>query len=110
MDIKFYGLLKTIGTTSKQIKRMITKQALLLSVIGIPFGLIIGFVIGKACLPLIVGISDNGGVKAVVSLNPIIFIGAALFALITVFISTRKPGRMAACFSCRGCTLQRCCR
>lgn len=98
-DIKFYGLLKTIGTTSKQIKSMITKQALLLSVIGIPFGLVIGFVIGKACLPLIIGIADTGGVKAVVSLNPIIFIGAALFALITVIISTRKPGKIAGSVS-----------
>lgn len=98
-DIKFYGLLKTIGTTSKQIKGMITKQALLLSVIGIPFGLVIGFVVGKACLPLIIGIADTGSVKAVVSLNPIIFIGAALFALITVFISTRKPGKIAGSVS-----------
>jgi putative ABC transport system permease protein len=98
-DIKFYGLLKTIGTTSKQIKRMITKQALLLSVIGIPFGLVIGFIIGKACLPLIMGIADTDGIDAVVSLNPIIFIGAALFALITVFISTRKPGKIAGSVS-----------
>ncbi len=98
-DIKFYGLLKTIGTSSKQIKSMITKQALLLSVIGIPFGLVIGFVIGKACLPLIIGIADTGSVKAVVSVNPIIFIGAALFALITVFISTRKPGKIAGSVS-----------
>lgn len=98
-DIKFYGLLKTIGTTSRQIKSMITKQALLLSVIGIPFGLVIGFVIGKACLPLIIGIADTRSVKAIVSMNPIIFIGAALFALITVFISTRKPGKIAGSVS-----------
>ena len=30
-DIRFYGLLKTIGTTGKQIKRIIRRQALLLS-------------------------------------------------------------------------------
>ncbi|MEK4345227.1 ABC transporter permease [Paenibacillus sp. FSL P4-0184] len=98
-DIKFYGLLKTIGTTSKQIKSMLTKQALLLSVIGIPFGLVIGFVIGKACLPMIVGVSEIGATVAEVSLNPIIFIGAALFALITIFISTRKPGKIAGSVS-----------
>ncbi|MNW25860.1 outer membrane-specific lipoprotein transporter subunit LolC [compost metagenome] len=94
-DIKFYGLLKTIGTTSRQIKRMITQQALLLTVIGLPFGLILGFVIGKACLPLIMNMGMSSVKQAVVSLNPVIFIGSAVFALITVFISTSRPGKLA---------------
>ena len=38
-DIRFYGLLKTVGTTKKQIKRMVRRQALLLSAVGIPIGL-----------------------------------------------------------------------
>ena len=33
------------------------------------------------------------------SLNPFIFIGAALFSLFTVYISTRKPGKIAASIS-----------
>lgn len=98
-DIKFYGLLKTIGTTPKQIKRIISKQAMLLSVIGIPFGLVIGFVIGKACLPLIMRMSTIDVQHVVVSINPVIFIGAVLFALITVFISTRRPGKIAGSVS-----------
>ena len=32
----------------------------------------------------------------VVSVNPAIFVASALFALVTVLISCRKPGRMAA--------------
>lgn len=34
-DIRFYGLLKTIGMTGRQLKRIIRLQAVLLSVIGI---------------------------------------------------------------------------
>ena len=34
-DIRFYGLLKTIGTTPRQLKRIIRQQALLLCLIGI---------------------------------------------------------------------------
>lgn len=95
-DIKFYGLLKTIGTTSKQIRRIISKQAMLLSLIGIPVGLIFGFIIGKACLPIVFGAIQNSNENyASVSMNPVIFIGAALFSLITVWISIRKPGKMA---------------
>ncbi|MBU5675099.1 ABC transporter permease [Alkaliphilus sp. MSJ-5] len=94
-DIKLYGLLKTIGTTSKQIKRIISRQAIILSIIGIPIGLCIGFLIGRALLPMIMGISNYSGPRADVSFNPIIFIGASIFALVTVFISTRKPGKIA---------------
>ena len=41
-DIRFYGLLKTIGTTPRQLKRVIRQQALLLCVVGIPAGLLLG--------------------------------------------------------------------
>ena len=37
-DIRFYGLLKTIGVTPRQLKRIIRQQALLLCVVGIPVG------------------------------------------------------------------------
>ena len=42
-DIRFYGLLKTIGTTPRQLRRIIRTQALLLSLIGIPVGLRLGW-------------------------------------------------------------------
>lgn len=93
-DIRFYGLLKTIGTTSRQLKRIVKRQALLLSLIGIPIGLILGWLIGGRLTPIIVGQLD--GIEDVVSLNPVIFIISAVFALVTVIISCMKPGRMAA--------------
>lgn len=94
-DIRFYGLLKTIGTTGRQIKRIVTRQAMFLSIIGIPIGLIFGFVIGKAVLPMAMSISSVYQGAAVVSINPLIFIGASIFSLLTVFLSTRKPCRIA---------------
>ncbi|PKM86467.1 MAG: ABC transporter permease [Firmicutes bacterium HGW-Firmicutes-12] len=98
-DIRFYGLLKTIGTTGRQIRRIIRRQALILSAIGIPIGLIAGFFIGKALVPLIMNNSTYAGSAVSVSPRPMIFIGSALFALITVLISTFKPGRIAAAVS-----------
>ncbi len=93
-DIRFYGLLKTIGTTGKQIKRVVRQQALLLSLIGIPIGLLLGFVIGNKLTPVIM--AQLSYKNAFVSFNPLIFIGAAVFALLTVFLSCARPGRMAA--------------
>ncbi len=98
-DIRFYGLLKTIGTTGKQIRRIIRRQALILSAVGIPVGLLFGFFSGKALVPLLMSNSSFAGSAVSVSPNPLIFAGAAIFALITVFISTLKPGRIAASVS-----------
>ncbi|MDE6456962.1 MAG: ABC transporter permease, partial [Dysosmobacter sp.] len=93
-DIRFYGLLKTIGATGKQLKHIVRQQALLLSLIGIPIGLLLGFVIGNRLTPVIM--SQLSYKNAFVSFNPLIFIGAALFALLTVFLSCARPGRVAA--------------
>ena len=93
-DIRFYGLLKTIGTTGKQLRHIIRQQALILSLAGIPAGLLLGFVIGNKLTPVIM--SQMSYKNAFVSFNPWIFIGAALFALLTVFLSCARPGRMAA--------------
>ena len=93
-DIRFYGLLKTIGTTPRQLKRIIRIQALALSLAGIPAGLVLGWLVGAALVPVVVDNLD--AVTDVVSVNPAIFLGAAVFSLLTVLLSCRKPGRMAA--------------
>ena len=94
-DIRFYGLLKTIGTTGRQLRRLIRQQALWLSAIGIPIGLFIGYGIGRKLTPVILS-RLNGVDLDAVSASPLIFFGSALFALITVIISCRRPGRMAS--------------
>ena len=93
-DIRFYGLLKTIGTTPRQLGWIIRQQALTLSLAGIPLGLIAGWFIGGQITPAIV--SQLEGIVPVTSVSPVIFIGAALFSLVTVLLSCRKPGRAAA--------------
>ncbi len=95
-DIRFYGLLKTIGATGRQLRTIIRRQALMLSLIGIPFGLLAGFLAGKALVPFLMERSNYAGSAVSVSPNPLIFAGAAVFSLVTVFISTYKPGKMAA--------------
>ena len=93
-DIRFYGLLKTIGTTPRQLRRIIRIQALALSLAGIPLGLIVGWFIGGQITPAIV--SQLDGIVPMTSVSPVIFLGAALFSLVTVLLSCRKPGRVAA--------------
>lgn len=95
-DIRFYGLLKTIGATGRQLRTIIRRQALMLSLIGIPLGLLAGFFVGKALVPTLMEQSNFAGSAVSVSPSPLIFAGATAFALATVLISTHKPGKMAA--------------
>ena len=93
-DIHRYGLLKTIGTTGRQIKRMVYIEALSLSAVGIPIGLILGFLCGSVLTPVVVSRLD--GIANTISASPVIFIGAAAFSLVTVFISCMKPAKNAS--------------
>ncbi len=91
-DIQFYGKLKTLGTTTKQIKKLIYGQANRLCVIGIPMGLLLGWLLGMVLVPVLMGRLEG---DAVVSSNPVIFLGSALFAWLTVTISCLRPARLA---------------
>lgn len=94
-DIRYYGLLKTIGTTGKQLRRMVRSQALMLSAAGIPTGLLTGWFVGRGILPAIYAALNTGGVRNIV-INPWIFAGSAVFALLTVYLSCIKPCRLAS--------------
>lgn len=94
-DIRFYGLLKTIGTTPQQLKAIIRNQAMLLSAVGIPIGIIGGYIVGAVLTPFMLSGSFYEGHGAV-STSPVIFAGSGIFALITVFMSCAKPGKIAA--------------
>ena len=82
----------------KQVKELINLQALWLSGIGIPLGLLIGFFVGKATLPLVMDTvsTEYDNLAVGVDPSPVIFLGAAALTALTVFISTRKPIRIAA--------------
>lgn len=93
-DIKRYGMLKTLGTSSKQIHKIITNQALMLSAIGIPSGLILSTLFSIVIVPFALeNITGYEAVKA--SFSPVIYIGASLFSLLTVMISVWKSAKIA---------------
>ena len=50
-DIRAYGLLKNVGTTGKQLKKIVRMQAWKLSAVGIPIGLIFGYLAGFCMSP-----------------------------------------------------------
>lgn len=99
-DIRYYGQLKTLGTTSRQLKSLIYKQVLWNSLIGIPFGLIASGFIAKIIIPQTLHIvNPTISAKEVIPVSAWVFAVAAVFAFITTFISSRKPIKMAENYS-----------
>ena len=99
-DIRQYGLLRTVGTTSRQVKRLVNRQALYLFLIGTPFGLLFGTLLGRNILPAtlqIIAVDYSGGNIEVNTLPYLAIIaGAILFSGLTVYISTRKSVKKAS--------------
>lgn len=99
-DVRFYGLLKTIGTTPGQIKRVVTKQILRLCFIGIPIGVILSLLLSLKIVPFF--IAELGAVstdEAVVSFSPIIYVGAVVFPLLAALLGASRPAKKAASIS-----------
>ncbi|MBQ8966279.1 FtsX-like permease family protein [Ruminococcus sp.] len=101
-NIRSYGLLKTIGTTSRQLKRMVRIQACIYCLVGIPLGLVTGVLAGKGLMGFIMNtmnVVSRDSYSVSGRLLCMICLFAALFTFLTVMISCRKPCRMAGAVS-----------
>ena len=100
-DIQQFGIMKTIGMTGKQIKRLMRRQMLFLSLIGIPIGLLLGYGLGVLLLPVILKNWEYSEEELTIvqSVHPAIFALTIIFVLITVFLSMRRPSQKAAKYS-----------
>ncbi len=94
-EIRYYGLLKTIGTTNRQLRRIVRRQALLLSLIGIPAGLLLGYLCSMWIVPIMMRVSAFRD-AFVVSANPVVFVGSAVFTLLTVWVGCIRPCRFVS--------------
>lgn len=96
-DIRTYGLLKNIGTTGKQLKKIVHMQAIYLSAIGIPIGIVAGYgasVLMAPSLNATIDSQQNSASVVVVNANVLIFFIAEVFTLLTVYLSCMQSCRM----------------
>lgn len=103
-NIQFYGLLKTIGTSPKQIKKIVKLEGLKLSIIGIPIGIILAVIVSYLIVPLALEGMASGTyyekmMENKIYFEPIVFILSILFSLFTVLISCKKPSKIASSIS-----------
>ena len=96
-DIKLLGLLKTIGMTKPQIKRLIHLESLAVALPSIIIGDIIGISIGKIILNKIFASNEMlTDVKLSLAVIVLIILFSTAFTLLTVFLSVMRPARYAA--------------
>ena len=96
-DIKLLGLLKTIGMTKPQIKKLVHFESLTVSLPSIIIGNILGISIGKVILNKI--FSNNEmltDIKLSLATIVLIILFSTAFTLLTVFLSVMSPARYAA--------------
>ena len=92
-DIRFYGLLKTIGTTPRQLRRIVNGQVLWLYIIGLPIGQLFAAALSFVIVPSFFDATHS----IVISFSPVIFVGGAVFTLLTAWLgaytSATKAGK-----------------
>ncbi len=87
--IQEFGKLRAIGATKRQIKSIVLKEGMILSLIAIPIGIALGYIINQFILGKI-SVTDASISKLSIS------IGVAVISFITVFISLLKPMKVAS--------------
>lgn len=95
---KQFGLLSSVGATRSQLRRMVLTEAMMVSVIGIPLGVLAG-VGGIGVTLLLIGNKFQSmtgmPIDMRVSVSPAAIIIAVIVALITVLISAWVPSKRA---------------
>lgn len=85
---KEIGILRGIGTTKKQIIKILRIELLILAIISIPMGILIGIILLK-CVLFIMNNSFVSDFSLIV--NPYIILFTTAIGIISVLISSREP-------------------
>lgn len=97
--IKQYGMLRSIGATKRQIKRNVFYEATILGLIGIPLGLLLGFITSYILVIIsnyYLNDSFAGGLRLVFSFSWLAIIVAIFLGIVTIYFSAFKSAKRAS--------------
>lgn len=96
-DIQFYGLLKTIGTSPKQMRQLMYSRMRKILLLALPVGLLLGCLITQWIVPMIIGSMLDGFLR--VEFHLIIPFVSTLFSSVMIFISFYMTDRKVCAIS-----------
>lgn len=97
-DIRFYGMLKALGTSPRQLRTLVRAKAILAALAGLVPGMLAAMLLCLEVVPRALETLTNDNMSAMprtVTFYPIIFLGTILFVALTVALSSWKPARLA---------------
>lgn len=97
-NIRYYGLLQTIGMTGKQIRRLLKQQMMWIAGIGSVVGLLLGSAVSFFLIPVAIeslGIQKNLVEEIHVEFHPAIVFLTIFLIGFTVWYAVRKPMQIA---------------
>ena len=97
--IKQYGMLRSIGATKRQIKRNVFYEATILGLIGIPLGLLLGFIASYILIIISNYYLDGSiadGLKLVFSFSWLSVLVAIILGIVTIYFSAFKSAKRAS--------------
>lgn len=98
-NIRYYGLLETIGMTGSQIRKCLKRQMVLLAAAGIAIGMILGVIVSFRLVPFIVTALGIHQDDVHVVFHLALFLLAAGIACATIFIGNRHAMKTAGSVS-----------
>lgn len=96
-NIRYYGLLQTVGMTGRQIRQLMQKQLLWIGGIGMLAGILIGAGTSFFLIPVVVKTFVSGKEMGAVQVtfHPVIVLLTVLLTGCTVWYAGRKPTKIA---------------
>ena len=106
--VRDYGRLRAIGATKAQVRKIVLREGMLTACIAIPIGLLIGTPLIKGAMYALIDVAEEYNAREMeaasqimkegrLSLHPAwLYAAVIVIALFTVWLSLRKPMKMAA--------------
>ncbi|MCH5198817.1 MAG: ABC transporter permease [Oscillospiraceae bacterium] len=94
---KQYGILASVGATSKQIRKAVLFEGLLLGLVGVPMGIASGIIAIFILLNVVNALMSSfiSGLTFTYWLHPLLAVASAFLAVVTIFFSAYIPARRA---------------
>lgn len=93
---KMYGMLSSIGATSKQIKKNVLHEGFILGLIGIPLGILSGIFADYILVIIINYIGNFNDVKFVFSISIWLIILSIILGVVTIYLSVVRAAKKSS--------------
>ena len=93
--IRYYGLLQSLGMTKKQLTSFITRQMILVGILGIVTGALSGILLCIKLVPYILSVLGISAGNMALQLHPLVVIISVAVASFSILLGIRKPIQIA---------------